>query len=232
MTGGSQGAQAINSAVVRVLPTRSRRAGVQVLHIIGPDEHGRRRRRRAAVPGGSLRRGHAVRVCGCRLRDLPIRCHDLCRAHGRRAARGIRALAAPARRAALQRRADRPGGGRIMIDNEHLSADWIVSEVLAAAHEPTALGEMSRAAAASGARDARRRPRPPRSRHRRRPLGRQERPAPHEPGIEPDPRRRRRAGRTTGQRPGRRSCAAPRPTWCRGSPTSAACTSWASPGPG
>ena len=106
VTGGSQGARAINAAM-QGAAAGLREAGVQVLHIIGPQNT-------FDVTDGDppyvvvpYVDQMQIRLCRCGLRALPLRRDDLRGADRGGPTRGVRSVAPAWRRAALQRRADR-----------------------------------------------------------------------------------------------------------------------------
>lgn len=153
VTGGSQGAQAINAAVASSAGAL-RAAGVQVLHIAGP-------KNTVEVAAGSppyivvpyvddMQYAYAAAdfvIC----RSGAMTCAEL-------TAVGLPAAYVPLPlRGGEQRHNAEPivrAGGGVMIDNEHLTSAWIVSEVLPRLTDPETLLAMSRAASSSGARDA------------------------------------------------------------------------------
>ena len=122
VTGGSQGARSINSAVFGAADWL-RDAGVQVLHIIGPrnGHDAPAQRHRCALRGVALYRPDGPGLRGGGLRALPGRRDDLRRAHRRRPAGRLRAAAHRQRRAAAERAARRQArrrhaGGRRRAD--------------------------------------------------------------------------------------------------------------------
>lgn len=153
VTGGSQGAQAINAAVSGAA-TALRAAGVQVLHIAGP-------RNAVDVPAGSppyvvvpyvdeMQYAYAAAdfvVC----RSGAMTCAEL-------SAVGLPAAYVPLPlRGGEQRYNAEPivaAGAAVMVDNDNLSVRWIEDEVIPRLTDPVRLAEMSRAAASTGARDA------------------------------------------------------------------------------
>ncbi len=115
VTGGSQGAQAINTRGVGAAP-QLRAAGVQVLHIAGPKNV-------VEVAAGTppyvvvaLRRLDAICLCRSRLRHLPLGRDDLRRAHCGRVACRVRTLAFTRRRAAHNAEPIVAAGGGVMVD--------------------------------------------------------------------------------------------------------------------
>jgi UDP-N-acetylglucosamine--N-acetylmuramyl-(pentapeptide) pyrophosphoryl-undecaprenol N-acetylglucosamine transferase len=153
VTGGSQGAQAINAAVSAAAP-QLRAAGIQVLHIVGP-------KNTVDVPSGSppyvvlpyvddMQYAYAAAdfvIC----RSGAMTCAEL-------TAVGLPAAYVPLPlRGGEQRHNADPivaSGGGLMIENENLTPEWIVREVVPRLTDPSVLDRMSRAAASSGERDA------------------------------------------------------------------------------
>ena len=153
VTGGSQGAQAINTAVSAAAP-QLRAAGVQVLHIAGPKNV-------VEVAAGtppyvvlpyvdSMQYAYAAAdfvVC----RSGAMTCAEL-------TAVGLPAAYVPLPlRGGEQRTNAEPivaAGGGVMVDNENLTPEWIVREVVPRMTDPQRLTAMSEAASSSGARDA------------------------------------------------------------------------------
>ncbi len=111
VTGGSQGAQAINAALLGAAD-QVRSSGIQVLHIAGTEEPATRPGRRRPLRRRPVRRPHGSGLLRRRLRGLPVRSDDLRRARGGRPARRVRPIAVAGWRATPQRRADRRGGRR------------------------------------------------------------------------------------------------------------------------
>jgi UDP-N-acetylglucosamine--N-acetylmuramyl-(pentapeptide) pyrophosphoryl-undecaprenol N-acetylglucosamine transferase len=151
VTGGSQGAQAINSAVRGAAPEMLD-VGVQILHIGGPTN-----------PVEPVGPGHVV-VPYVEDMQYAYAAADfaLCRS-GAMTCAELTAVGLPAAfvpfplRGGEQRHNAEPivaAGGGLLIDNADLSAQWIVDEVLPILTNPARLEQMSRAAAQSGARDA------------------------------------------------------------------------------
>ena len=153
VTGGSQGAQAINAAVSAAAP-QLRAAGVQVLHIAGPKNV-------VEVAAGtppyvvlpyvdSMQYAYAAAdfvIC----RSGAMTCAEL-------TAVGLPAAYVPLPlRGGEQRTNAEPivaAGGGVMVDNENLTPEWIVREVIPRMTDPQRLTAMSEAASSSGARDA------------------------------------------------------------------------------
>ena len=153
VTGGSQGAQAINSAVSAAAP-QLRAAGVQVLHIAGP------KNTVEVAPGtppyvvlpyvDSMQYAYAAAdfvVC----RSGAMTCAEL-------TAVGLPAAYVPLPlRGGEQRTNAEPivaAGGGVIVENEKLTPEWIVREIVPRLTDPTTLHAMSAAASSSGARDA------------------------------------------------------------------------------
>lgn len=157
VTGGSQGAQAINRAVVAALPDLLA-TGVQVLHIVGPKNveqipayAGDGPGRYEPVPFVSdMQWAYAAAdlvVC----RSGAMTCAEL-------AAVGLPAVFVPLPlRGGEQRLNADPivaGGGGLVVANAEFTAAWIVENVLPLLVDPQRLTTMSRAAARVGNRDA------------------------------------------------------------------------------
>ncbi|MGH8861161.1 MAG: UDP-N-acetylglucosamine--N-acetylmuramyl-(pentapeptide) pyrophosphoryl-undecaprenol N-acetylglucosamine transferase [Jatrophihabitantaceae bacterium] len=153
VTGGSQGARAINDAVSAAAP-QLRAAGVQVLHIAGP------KNTVEVAPGSppyvvlpyvdSMQYAYAAAdlvVC----RSGAMTCAEL-------TAVGLPAAYVPLPlRGGEQRTNAEPivaAGGGLMIDNDKLTPEWIARELVPLLSDPIALRAMSTAAASAGARDA------------------------------------------------------------------------------
>jgi UDP-N-acetylglucosamine--N-acetylmuramyl-(pentapeptide) pyrophosphoryl-undecaprenol N-acetylglucosamine transferase len=153
VTGGSQGAQAINAAV-SAAAAAFRAAGVQVLHIVGP-------KNTVDVPAGSPPYVAVPYVEGMQFAyaaaDFVI-CRSGAMTCAELTAVGLPAAYVPLPlRGGEQRYNAAPivaAGGGVMIDNEHLTAQWIEREVIPLVADPARLSQMSRAASSSGARDA------------------------------------------------------------------------------
>jgi UDP-N-acetylglucosamine--N-acetylmuramyl-(pentapeptide) pyrophosphoryl-undecaprenol N-acetylglucosamine transferase len=153
VTGGSQGAQAINAAVSGAAGAL-RAAGIQVLHIVGPANT-------VDVPAGSppyvvvpyvdeMQYAYAAAdfvVC----RSGAMTCAEL-------TAVGLPAAYVPLPlRGGEQRYNAEPivaAGGGIMVDNENLDVTWIEREVIPRVSDPATLAAMSAAASTTGARTA------------------------------------------------------------------------------
>jgi UDP-N-acetylglucosamine--N-acetylmuramyl-(pentapeptide) pyrophosphoryl-undecaprenol N-acetylglucosamine transferase len=153
VTGGSQGAEAINVAVSGAAGAL-REAGIQVLHIAGPLNT-------VDVPAGTppyvvvpyvdeMQYAYAAAdfvIC----RSGAMTCAEL-------TAIGLPAAYVPLPlRGGEQRLNAEPivaAGGGIMVSNEQLGPEWIAAEVVPRMREPQVLETMSRAASRAGARDA------------------------------------------------------------------------------
>lgn len=154
VTGGSQGAQAINNAMTAAAEQLTS-GGVQVLHIAGPKN---------AIEVRTTTGGPYVVVPFVEQMELAYSAADfvLCRS-GAMTVAELTAVGLPAAyvplplRGAEQRFNAVPvvrAGGGLLVDNAELSAEWIVSEVLPLMIDPVALDRMAQAAAGAGARDA------------------------------------------------------------------------------
>ncbi len=153
VTGGSQGARAINWAVSSSVQ-QLRAAGIQVLHIVGPNNA-------VSVADGTppyvvvpyvdgMQRAYAAAdfvIC----RSGAMTCAEL-------TAVGLPAAYVPfPLRGAEQRFNAEPivaAGGGLLVDDADLTPDWIAREVISVMSDPARLPEMSRRAASTGARDA------------------------------------------------------------------------------
>jgi UDP-N-acetylglucosamine--N-acetylmuramyl-(pentapeptide) pyrophosphoryl-undecaprenol N-acetylglucosamine transferase len=153
VTGGSQGARAINDAVSGAAAAL-RRAGVQVLHISGRDNV-------VEVPAGSppyvvvpyvdeMQYAYAAAdfaVC----RSGAMTCAEL-------GAVGLPAVYVPLPlRGGEQRLNAEPlaaAGGAVIVDNDQFTPAWVEANLLPIITDPARVAAMSAAAARSGARDA------------------------------------------------------------------------------
>jgi UDP-N-acetylglucosamine--N-acetylmuramyl-(pentapeptide) pyrophosphoryl-undecaprenol N-acetylglucosamine transferase len=153
VTGGSQGAQAINAAVAGAAGAL-REAGVQVLHIAGP-------KNTVEVPGGVP---PYVVVPYVDEMHYAYAASDfvICRS-GAMTVAELTAVGLPAAYVPLPLRGGEQGrnaeqvvaaGGGIVVADDQLTPAWIVREVLPRVTDPALLDRMSRAAESSGARDA------------------------------------------------------------------------------
>ncbi|MGW0482325.1 undecaprenyldiphospho-muramoylpentapeptide beta-N-acetylglucosaminyltransferase [Nonomuraea sp. NPDC003214] len=153
--GGSQGARSINEAALAAAPAL-RRAGVQVLHVIGPKntvDH-------EPPPGDP----QYVLLPYVDRMDLAYAAADLavCRS-GALTCAELTAVGLPAAYVPLphgngeQRlNAERvtAGGGGLLVDDAELTAEWIVHHVLPVLHDPERVAAMSEAASRLGRKDA------------------------------------------------------------------------------
>lgn len=153
VTGGSQGAQAINAAVSGAAAAL-RAAGVQVLHVIGP-------KNAVDVPAGSppyvvvpfveqMQYAYAAAdfvVC----RSGAMTCAEL-------GAVGLPAVYVPLPlRGGEQRLNAEPvaaAGGAVIVDNEQFSSAWVEANLVPILTDPDRIAGMAAAAARAGARDA------------------------------------------------------------------------------
>jgi UDP-N-acetylglucosamine--N-acetylmuramyl-(pentapeptide) pyrophosphoryl-undecaprenol N-acetylglucosamine transferase len=153
VTGGSQGAQAINRAVSGAAAAL-RGAGVQVLHVVGP-------RNTVEVPEGEppyvvvpfveqMQYAYAAAdfvVC----RSGAMTCAEL-------GAVGLPAAFVPLPlRGGEQRLNAEPiaaAGGALVVDNESFTAEWIVANLIPVLRDAGRIEAMAAAAARAGARDA------------------------------------------------------------------------------
>jgi UDP-N-acetylglucosamine--N-acetylmuramyl-(pentapeptide) pyrophosphoryl-undecaprenol N-acetylglucosamine transferase len=153
--GGSQGARSLNQAALAAAPAL-RRAGVQVLHVLGPKntvEH-------EPPPGDP----QYVLLPYVDRMDLAYAAADLalCRS-GALTCAELTAVGLPAAYVPLpygngeQRiNAERiaAGGGGLMVDDAELSPEWIIHNVLPILHDPERVAVMSEAASRLGRKDA------------------------------------------------------------------------------
>ncbi|MEV4798889.1 undecaprenyldiphospho-muramoylpentapeptide beta-N-acetylglucosaminyltransferase [Nonomuraea sp. NPDC049421] len=153
--GGSQGARSINQAALAAAPAL-RRAGVQVLHVLGPKntvEH-------EPPPGDP----QYVLLPYVDRMDLAYAAADvaLCRS-GALTCAELTAVGLPAAYVPLphgngeQRiNAERivAGGGGLVVDDAELSAEWIINYVLPMLHDPERVAVMSENASRLGSKDA------------------------------------------------------------------------------
>ncbi|MET9339838.1 undecaprenyldiphospho-muramoylpentapeptide beta-N-acetylglucosaminyltransferase [Nonomuraea sp. NPDC003804] len=153
--GGSQGARSLNQAALAAGPTL-RRAGVQVLHVLGP-----KNTLEEEPPPGDPQ--YVVLPYVDRM-DLAYAAADfaLCRS-GALTCAELTAVGLPAAYVPLphgngeQQLNATPivqGGGGLMIDDSDLSPDWIIQNVLPILRDPERVATMSEAAASMGRRDA------------------------------------------------------------------------------
>ncbi|SDI05981.1 undecaprenyldiphospho-muramoylpentapeptide beta-N-acetylglucosaminyltransferase [Nonomuraea jiangxiensis] len=153
--GGSRGAMSINQAALAAAPVL-RRAGVQVLHVLGPDNTVDRE----PPPGDP----QYVLLPYVDRMDLAYAAADvaLCRS-GALTCAELTAVGLPAAYVPLphgngeQRiNAERiaRGGGGMVVDDADLSPDWIIQNVLPILHAPERVVTMSEAASRLGRKDA------------------------------------------------------------------------------
>ena len=153
VTGGSQGARTINTAVAAAADGL-RDASVQVLHVVGPKN---------TVDVGEGKPPYVV-VPYVEHMDRAYAAADfvLCRA-GAMTCAELAAVALPAAyvplplRGGEQRHNAEPivaAGGGLLVDNARLSPQWITQEVVPHITDSSSLRAMSRAAGHAGARDA------------------------------------------------------------------------------
>ncbi|MDP4506415.1 undecaprenyldiphospho-muramoylpentapeptide beta-N-acetylglucosaminyltransferase [Nonomuraea turcica] len=153
--GGSQGARSLNQAALAAAPVL-RRAGVQVLHVLGP----KNTVEREPPPGDP----QYVLLPYVDRMDLAYAAADvaLCRS-GALTCAELTAVGLPAAYVPLphgngeQRiNAERiaRGGGGLMVDDAGLSPDWIIQNVLPMLHDPERVAAMSEAASRLGRKDA------------------------------------------------------------------------------
>ena len=153
VTGGSQGAQAINRAVAGAADDL-RAAGVQVLHVVGPQnvvDVGEGEPPYVVVPFvEQMQYAYAAAdfvVC----RSGAMTCAEL-------GAVGLPAVYVPLPlRGGEQRLNAEPiaaAGGAVIVDNERFTADWVRRELVPLVSDADRVAKMAAAAARSGARDA------------------------------------------------------------------------------
>lgn len=153
VTGGSQGAQAINRAVAGAADAL-RRAGVQVLHVVGPQNA-------VDVPPGEppyvvvpfveeMQYAYAAAdfvVC----RSGAMTCAEL-------GAVGLPAVYVPLPlRGGEQRLNAEPiaaTGGAVIVENEQFTSEWVEANLIPIVTDPQRVARMAAAAARAGARDA------------------------------------------------------------------------------
>jgi UDP-N-acetylglucosamine--N-acetylmuramyl-(pentapeptide) pyrophosphoryl-undecaprenol N-acetylglucosamine transferase len=156
VSGGSQGARRLNEVVVSAVP-HLQRAGVQVLHAVGPKNELPQLDNMPGMPP-------YVPLSYVDRMDLAYAAADmmLCRA-GAMTVAELSAVGLPAAYVPLpigngeQRLNAQPlvkAGGGLLVDDAELSADWVRSHVLPVLTAPHRLRDMSRAAAEFGRPDA------------------------------------------------------------------------------
>lgn len=153
VTGGSQGARAINWAVSSAAD-RLRAAGVQVLHIVGP-------KNTVSVPDGTPPYVVVAYVDGMH-RAYAAADFVICRS-GAMTCAELTAVGLPAAyvplplRGGEQRFNAEPivaAGGAILVEDAELTPAWIAREVIPRITNPGRLADMSRGATSTGTRDA------------------------------------------------------------------------------
>jgi UDP-N-acetylglucosamine--N-acetylmuramyl-(pentapeptide) pyrophosphoryl-undecaprenol N-acetylglucosamine transferase len=155
VTGGSQGARSLNQAALAAAPAL-RKAGVQVLHVIGP-----KNTLEVEPPPGDPQ--YVVLQYVDRM-DLAYAAADfaLCRS-GAMTCAELTAVGLPAAYIPLphgngeQRLNAMPivqGGGGIMIDDADLTSEWIIQNLLPILSDPERVVIMSEAASRMGRKDA------------------------------------------------------------------------------
>lgn len=164
VTGGSQGAQRLNQAVLGAAP-RLHAAGVQVLHVVGPRNLGEVTPPRAeAAPGQVPGQVPYVVVGFVDRMDLALAAADLmvCRAGAssvtEAAATGLPAVFVPLPvgngEQAHNARPVVEAGGAVMVDDDALTADWVARTVPSLITDAARLTAMGAAAARLVPRDA------------------------------------------------------------------------------
>ncbi|MGV9536023.1 UDP-N-acetylglucosamine--N-acetylmuramyl-(pentapeptide) pyrophosphoryl-undecaprenol N-acetylglucosamine transferase [Streptosporangium sandarakinum] len=155
VTGGSQGARSINRAALAAAPAL-RRAGIQVLHIIGPNntleeepppgdpqyvvlQYVDRMDLAYAAADFALCRGGAITCAELTAVGLPAAYVPLPHGNGEQ-----RLNAEPIVRA----------GGGLLVDDAELTAEWIIHNVLPVLSDPERVVVMSEAASRMGRKDA------------------------------------------------------------------------------
>jgi UDP-N-acetylglucosamine--N-acetylmuramyl-(pentapeptide) pyrophosphoryl-undecaprenol N-acetylglucosamine transferase len=157
VTGGSQGARAINAAVAGAAAGLSA-AGIQVLHIVGPDNA------RDVSAHGDVSAPGYVSVPFVDQMAFAYAAADLvlCRSGAMTCAEltavGLPAVYVPLPlRGGEQRHNAEPivrAGGGLLVGNAELSAKWILAEVVPCVTDPARLSRMAAAARHAGSRDA------------------------------------------------------------------------------
>jgi UDP-N-acetylglucosamine--N-acetylmuramyl-(pentapeptide) pyrophosphoryl-undecaprenol N-acetylglucosamine transferase len=158
VTGGSQGARAINWAVSQAAPAL-RAAGVQVLHIVGPNNVDD-----VAVPPDVPGAAPYVVLPYVDEMQYAYAAADmvLCRS-GAMTCAELTAVGLPAAYVPLPLRGGEQrlnavpivdAGGGLLVDNDDLTPQWIVDNVVPRITEPATVAAMSAAAAHAGNRDA------------------------------------------------------------------------------
>ncbi len=154
--GGSQGARRLNEQIAAAAPAFAA-AGIQVLHAVGRANYDE-----AALP--RVEGAAYVAVPYLDRMDLAYAAADLvlCRG-GAMTCAEVAAVGLPAAYVPLpigngeQRLNAQPAvraGGGLLVDDDDLTADWLVKELIPLARDPARLDAMGRAAAEFGRRDA------------------------------------------------------------------------------
>jgi UDP-N-acetylglucosamine--N-acetylmuramyl-(pentapeptide) pyrophosphoryl-undecaprenol N-acetylglucosamine transferase len=161
VTGGSQGARAVNAAVTGAAPDLAA-AGVQVLHVAGPKQADAVRAALGPDPGAAPPTHHVLDYVD--RMELAYAAADLavCRAGAMTCAElsavGLPAVFVPLPigngEQALNARPVVEAGGGLLVDDAAFDPAYVRSTVLPLVTDPARLRAMSTAAAASGSRDA------------------------------------------------------------------------------
>lgn len=151
VTGGSQGAQAINTALAGAVAAL-RGAGIQILHILGPKNAPTcEAAGYVAVPFVEQMAFAYAAADFVLCRSGAITCAEL-------TAVGLPAAYVPLPlRGGEQRRNAEPivaVGGGLLVDNAELTAEWIITELVPILTDPPRLEELAIAARHAGTRDA------------------------------------------------------------------------------
>jgi UDP-N-acetylglucosamine--N-acetylmuramyl-(pentapeptide) pyrophosphoryl-undecaprenol N-acetylglucosamine transferase len=152
VTGGSQGAQAINTAVAAAAPAL-RAAGIAVLHITGPQN---------TVDAEDSPGYRVVKYVNQMQYAYAAADFVICRS-GAMTVAELSAVGLPAAYVPLPLRGGEQrfnavpvvqAGGAIVVDNADLSAAWIEAELIPRLRDPVTVQRMAAAASQAGARDA------------------------------------------------------------------------------
>jgi UDP-N-acetylglucosamine--N-acetylmuramyl-(pentapeptide) pyrophosphoryl-undecaprenol N-acetylglucosamine transferase len=161
VTGGSQGARAINAAVAAAAPAL-RAAGVQVLHVVGPDNATESPAGTDGTDGPDAPPYVVVPYVEQMQYAYAAADFVLCRS-GAMTCAELSAVGLPAAYVPLPLRGGEQrhnaealvaDGGALLVDDADLSAGWIADNVVPRITSPDTLAAMSRAAAHAGSRDA------------------------------------------------------------------------------
>ncbi|MEP6852839.1 MAG: UDP-N-acetylglucosamine--N-acetylmuramyl-(pentapeptide) pyrophosphoryl-undecaprenol N-acetylglucosamine transferase [bacterium] len=162
VTGGSQGAQSVNATVTAALPALLR-AGVQILHVVGPKN---------ALDAGELQRRSALAADGGRYVAVPfvesmqyayaaadlVLCRSGAMTCAELAAVGLPAVFVPLPlRNGEQRLNAEPvvsAGGGLLVADADFTAGWVAANVVPLLTDPVRLARMAGAAAGHGNRHA------------------------------------------------------------------------------